>query len=269
MQTTRRGVLKAGLGVVPASLLALGPGVGAAESDRKLVVVELMGGNDGLNTVVPFGEDAYYRARPSLGLRENLLDLDGRFALHPSLAAVGRLYREGKVAIVHGCGYPNASRSHYRSREVWRTGRLGEAGCGDGWLGLSADPRVVEVRIEDFDTHTGQLERHVELLRELDSLIASLQRPGVVTLVVSEFGRRVAENSCGGTDHGAAGPVFVIGDGVKGGMYGVMPSLTDLDDGDLRYTTDFRRVYATVLERWLGLESAAVLGARFEPLPLL
>lgn len=269
MITTRRGVLKAGLGVLPASLLAVGPAVRAGESDRKLVVVELAGGNDGLNSVIPFDDDAYYRARPTLGLRDNLLDLDGRFALHPSLAGMGRLYRAGKVAIVHGCGYPKASRSHYRSREVWRTGRPGEAGCAKGWLGLSADPRVVEIRLEDFDTHTGQLERHAELLRELDALIASLQRPGVVTLVVSEFGRRVAENSCGGTDHGAAGPVLVIGEGVKGGMYGAMPSLTDLDDGDLKYTTDFRRVYATVLEGWLGLESAAVLGARFEALALL
>lgn len=268
MQTTRRGILRAGLGVLPASLLAVGPAMGAAESDRKLAVVELAGGNDGLNTVIPFVDDAYYRARPSLALRSSLLDLDGRFALHPALAGVGQLYREGKVAIVHGCGYPNASRSHYRSREIWRTGRLGEAECAEGWLGLSADPRLIEIRMEDFDTHTGQLERHGELLRNLDSLIASLQRPGVTTLVFSEFGRRVAENSCGGTDHGAAGPMLVIGDRVKGGMYGAMPSLTDLDDGDLKYTIDFRRVYATVLERWLGLESAAVLGARFEPLPL-
>jgi uncharacterized protein (DUF1501 family) len=74
----------------------------------------------------------------------------------------------------------------------------------------------------------------------------------------------VAENSSGGTDHGAAAPVIVMGGKVKGGLHGTMPSLTDLDDGDLKYTTDFRRVYATLLDKWLNADSAKVLGARFE-----
>jgi uncharacterized protein (DUF1501 family) len=85
----------------------------------------------------------------------------------------------------------------------------------------------------------------------------------------SEFGRRVAENSSQGTDHGAAAPMFVMGGKVKGGLYGTMPSLTDLDDGDLKYTTDFRRVYATLLDKWLNADSAKVLGAKFEPIGFL
>jgi uncharacterized protein (DUF1501 family) len=85
----------------------------------------------------------------------------------------------------------------------------------------------------------------------------------------SEFGRRVAENAQNGTDHGAAGVMFLLGGGIKGGIYGDPPSLTDLDNGNLRYTVDFRSVYATVLERWLQAPADAILGQRFDQLNLL
>jgi uncharacterized protein (DUF1501 family) len=85
----------------------------------------------------------------------------------------------------------------------------------------------------------------------------------------SEFGRRVAQNNSNGTDHGAAGPMFVSGGQVKGGIYAKYPVLTDLDAGDLKYTTDFRRVYATLLDRWLNADSSSVLGNRFEPVSFL
>jgi len=89
-------------------------------------------------------------------------------------------------------------------------------------------------------------------------------------LCFSEFGRRVAENaSDGGTDHGTAGPVFLAGSKVKAGLVGAAPRLTDLDEnGDLKMTTDFRRVYATVIEDWLGLPAKGVLRGEFERLPL-
>ncbi len=90
----------------------------------------------------------------------------------------------------------------------------------------------------------------------------------VVVLGFSEFGRRVAENGSAGTDHGTAGLVFLAGPGVKGGVHGKVPSLTDLVDGDPKITTDFRRVYAAVLEEWLGLPSRPALGSAFEPIPL-
>jgi len=80
----------------------------------------------------------------------------------------------------------------------------------------------------------------------------------------SEFGRRVAENSSAGTDHGTAGLVMLAGPGIRAGVHGIVPSLTDLVDGDPKIATDFRRVYAAVLEDWLGLPSRAALGSAFE-----
>ena len=91
----------------------------------------------------------------------------------------------------------------------------------------------------------------------------------IAVMCFSEFGRRVTENASRGTDHGAAAPMFVVGGKVKGGIHGSYPSLTDLDDGDLKYTTDFRRVYATLLENWLNCKSCDVLHNTFETLPII
>jgi len=85
----------------------------------------------------------------------------------------------------------------------------------------------------------------------------------------SEFGRRVNQNSSAGTDHGTAGPMFVSGAAVKGGVYGAYPSLTDLDNGDLKYTTDFRRIYATLLNNWLNADSTTILKKKFEAVAFL
>ena len=91
----------------------------------------------------------------------------------------------------------------------------------------------------------------------------------VLLLVYSEFGRRLAENGGLGTDHGTAGPVFLAGPSVRAGLHGARPDLRDLDDGDPKFTVDFRRVSATVLEKWLGCPPGKVLPGSFEPLPLL
>jgi uncharacterized protein (DUF1501 family) len=88
-------------------------------------------------------------------------------------------------------------------------------------------------------------------------------------MTFSEFGRRAAENASRGTDHGEAAPVFLIGGGVKGGLYGRHPDLGQLNAGNLAFTTDFRSVYATVLERWLGRPSSAIVGGGYTPLPTL
>lgn len=128
-----------------------------------------------------------------------------------------------------------------------------------------------------FDTHNAQLNAHDRLLGELDSalaaFVADLQEQGnferVVLLTFSEFGRRLAENANGGTDHGAAAPMFVLGGGVKPGMFGKYPSLTDLDHGDLKFNTDFRSVYGTVLDRWLKAPSELVLGRQFPQLGIV
>ena len=129
-----------------------------------------------------------------------------------------------------------------------------------------------------FDTHVYQADTHARLLTyvsdHITAFMADMKRLGraddVTMMVFSEFGRRVGENANMGTDHGTAGPVFVIGAPVHGGMYGEMPSLTDLDDGNMKYTTDFRRVYSTLITQWMGLPDAgAVLRQPFPPFDLL
>jgi uncharacterized protein (DUF1501 family) len=143
---------------------------------------------------------------------------------------------------------------------------------------VGLDARVFYTLQAGYDTHSAQLFAHANLLFELsaalkaflDDLAAARLAERVTVLLFSEFGRTVAENGSAGTDHGTAGPVFLAGPAVKGGLVGTAPSLLDLDPqhGDLRVGLDFRRVYATVLEDWLGLPAKAALGAEFEKLPL-
>lgn len=124
--------------------------------------------------------------------------------------------------------------------------------------------------IGGFDTHARQAEGHSRLLGQvsgsigafLDDLKAEGRDKEVLVMVFSEFGRRVKENGSAGTDHGAASAMFFAGGAVKGGLYGKYPSLTDLGDGDLKYTTDFRDCYATVLEKWLATDPARVLAGK-------
>jgi uncharacterized protein (DUF1501 family) len=137
--------------------------------------------------------------------------------------------------------------------------------------------RVFYVSIDGFDTHARQAERHTELLQEVGNAVGNFftaLREGdhakrVVLLTFSEFGRRVKENGSRGTDHGAGSCLFVAGPAVKGGPVGTHPKLDDLDSGDLRHAIDFRRVYATLLDQWLDVDSKAVLGGKFDHLPLL
>jgi len=363
------------------------------DNERILVVVELSGANDGLNTVVPYGDDAYYRARPKLGLpARDLRKIDDHFGFQPRMAGFERLYKNGQMAIVHGVGYDHPSFSHFTSMAYWHTGAP-NSGDAYGWLGRLADaidptgngdflvdiqsgqslavraqhhvplvfddpaqfsrgayhdeqaamralapgsdPRnateaflfqvaqsaqTAEQRVHEacgtyrtpvdyglvrfglervaaliaagfstriyyvsyprnaFDTHVYQADTHARLLMYVSDHIAGfmqdmerLGRADDVTLMVfSEFGRRVSENANLGTDHGTAGPVFVIGSQVHGGHYGGMPSLTDLDDGNLKYTTDFRRVYATMITQWMGCANATdVLRQNMAPLDIM
>jgi uncharacterized protein (DUF1501 family) len=145
-------------------------------------------------------------------------------------------------------------------------------------LKAGLDARIFYTVQAGFDTHVAQLSPHGHLLFELsaavkaflDDLAAAKLADRVVLLLFSEFGRTVRENDSGGTDHGTAGPVFLAGPAVKGGLVGVTPSLFDLDPefGDLRRSLDFRQIYATVLENWLGMEAKKTLGHTFERLPL-
>jgi uncharacterized protein (DUF1501 family) len=393
--TTRRDFLRASLaGTLGLSLpLLFQRAALAAERERVLVVVELAGGNDGLNTVVPVRDDHYRRLRPTLALaREQTLRLDDGFGLHPRAIGLANLFGAGRLAVVHGCGYPEPDRSHFTALRYWHTAaphrgeergflgraadalwpagreaalvglgeqeslalrshgqgaivfadpaqyqRRGEPGAGALYQRLveagasrrdtlafvrevarvAADSsgrvreacaryqtpvsygasfptisrdlrnvaalldagfpaRVYYLSFSGFDTHGAQRERQQLLLQyaadALEGFSRDLDRIGraneVLVLAFSEFGRRVAENASGGTDHGAAGPMFLAGAPVVGGLHGTPPDLGDLDDGDLRFSTDFRRVYATALA-WLGAPPADVLGPGFAPLPLL
>jgi uncharacterized protein (DUF1501 family) len=140
-----------------------------------------------------------------------------------------------------------------------------------------APTRVYYVGLGGFDTHAAQTGRHDRLLEQLsaglEAFTKDLMQKGlldrVLVMTFSEFGRRVAENASGGTDHGAAAPMFLIGGPVAPGIHGPHPSLTDLDQGDLRFHVDFRSVYATVLEQWIGIPSQAILGGRFPAVGIL
>jgi uncharacterized protein (DUF1501 family) len=404
MNASRRDFLKVGLsslpiismaGSVPAFLshfafagAATQPGL---SNDNILVVVQLSGGNDGLNCVVPYTDDAYYKARPVIGIKDSLVKLNDKLALNPGMSAFKQLYEDGTLAVINGCGYPQPNRSHFRSMEIWQTASPdGHEGCG--WLGHYIDhmmrgtdnplkavnigselPRALVAdsapvpsigSIEDFsvrvngygadakteqkiitdlnrvrddspalqfltrqatnaivsssdirriagnykpdaqyppglgyelrliaqlingnfgtklfyceaggfDTHSNQPGTQEQALSSVATSIAAFHKDlkakglndKVTVMCFSEFGRRVRQNDSNGTDHGAAGPMFVSGGKVKGGFHGEYPSLTQLDDGDLKYTTDFRRVYATLLDKWLNADSTVVLQNKFE-----
>lgn len=136
--------------------------------------------------------------------------------------------------------------------------------------------RVYYVSLGGFDTHSNQLKRHEDLLTELSealkAFVGDLKKQGnldrTMIMTFSEFGRRVAENASGGTDHGAAAPLFVIGSKIKAGFHGEMPNLDQLERGDLKFTTDFRRVYADMVGPWLKGDIQSTLG-EFKPLGVL
>jgi len=392
MTIDRRSFLKGTLALPAAAALpslfarAL---LGAEPGGRILVLVQLDGGNDGLNTVVPLDDDAYYRARPGLAIpRGQVVRLaDGHPGLHPSLAALHGAWDDAALGVVQGVGYPDASRSHFTSTDVWHTARTEPQPRWTGWVGraldrtargevpaLYLDPgplslalvgerivvpsvadagrfrvrgdpdllgglverpregdaleyirrsarrayrvaariesvlsgdagrdrypmtdlalrlwqvarmvqaelpaRVYAVRLTGFDTHARQAPAHAVLLKTLGDALgafhADLKKNGlaerVLTMTYSEFGRRVRENRSLGTDHGAAAPMFLMSGGLKGGFHGEHPSLTDLEDGDLRHGIDFRQVYATILERWLEVEAQPILGRAYRPVGFL
>lgn len=362
---------------------------GKVDPDNVLVVCQLSGGNDGLNTVVPWANKRYYQLRPTLGIPEaQVLKIDDSLGLHPELKGLLELFKEKKVAIVQGVGYPSPNRSHFKSMEIWQSASP-EGRLKYGWIGrhfdtqgainplnpvvaiglstekpralnaerasipcfasltdiqaMVGDPdiermlrqiqgteggkdsdiravqmanktaldamatlrdrlagfapkqtygndrfgqgfkqiaqlvttspqtRVVYFSVGGFDTHARQADSHKNLLGGFGNAMLAFQREmealgkdkKVTTLVFSEFGRRCYENASGGTDHGAAAPMLLVGGNVKGGLYGPIPDLDNLQDGDLRFAIDFRQVYATAIDQWMGGDSAAVLGQDF------
>jgi uncharacterized protein (DUF1501 family) len=360
--------------------------------DTILVVVELTGGNDGLNTVVPFKDETYRKLRPSLALAESSLKkLNDSVGLHPSMDGFAGLYQGGELCVVQGVGYPNPTQSHFRSMDIWQAGSKEET-LTEGWLGKAlkgmpagtqafhlkhanqtsplafegapmrvpsvgsleefqlktaaasgadkvAKERVIEgavaggkkpglldfvsktaastyasskrlaeigkgyepkvpypvtpladrlklaaqlidaglgarlfyVSIDGWDTHANQAPAHAGLLGQVSGAMTAFYKDlkarghgdRVLMMTFSEFGRRAKENGSKGTDHGSGAPMFLVGGKVKGGVVGAHPSLTKLEDGNLVHHTDFRQVYASVLEGWLGVASKDVLGKKF------
>ena len=377
------------------------PGV---PEERVLVVVQLSGGNDGLNTVVPFGDDAYHRARPGIRISDkDALKLKGAegIGLNPALAPLHEMIHQGRAAVINGVGYPNPNRSHFKSMDIWHSAKTDEKEQrGKGWVGKAmdtaypldkhgnapaqaamacvsignesqmavqgqhikpvsfqrpdlfrwtgrdvheavsagyddiqhasapqtdaADPltfihrtsldaqvasdqvrkavqgqtetrfpanplsqqlqmvakmirselptRVYYVTLGGFDTHAQQTNRHAQLLGQfaesMKAFYDELKQTGhdgrVVSLAFSEFGRRLRQNASGGTDHGVAGPTFAFGPSITPGVLGSYPSLTKLDQGDLIHTTDFRGIYADLLDNWMAIDSGKALGQRFD-----
>ncbi len=179
-------------------------------------------------------------------------------AVTASADAMDRAHRAYRPAVI----YPNTPLA--RGLQL-----LAEAIDAD--LGV----RVGHVSIGGFDTHATQIPAHAILLQSVSDAVHAFYRDlqahgrdrDVLIMTWSEFGRRARANGSGGTDHGTAGPLFAVGTPVRGGFYGERPSLTTLDSDNFRFTTDFRSVYASIIELWLGLSARDVLGSnQFQPL---
>jgi uncharacterized protein (DUF1501 family) len=368
----------------------------STKKDPVLVVLQLTGGNDYLNTVIPYTDPRYRDNRPAVGVAEDrILPITDKVGFHPEMGPMKRLYEQGKVAIIHGVGYKNSPRSHFRSMDIWHTCEPDKLGT-EGWLGratkeldpnkenvvttvsfgpslpralalpgvpvacvddldsfgmlpnitetgqrgkildrfsrlysptigsgfvmdylgqtgldslkaadiLKAAPAkysstveypdtplarklrgIAQVHMADlgtrilycdhgsFDSHSNQVGMHDKLWQDVSSAVESFfddlreNNPGdnVVMMLFTEFGRRVHDNGSG-TDHGAAGAAFVIGEGIQGGEYGEYPSTNpeDLEQGDLVPNLDFRGLYSTILEDWMGLDANPLVGGTFE-----
>lgn len=392
----RNSALASAAMMVPGFLKAFGIGRNdsyippTSTTGKRLVVIQLSGGNDGLNCVVPYRNDLYYKARPSLGLKDDeIIKITDEVALNSNLHGLADLFNNGNLAIINSVGYPNPNRSHFRSMDIWQSasdenqylysgwiGRYLDATCdgtcakpyaaieiddtlslslkGDNMKGLAfsrpnilqnsaqnpiirgvaneykpnndnpeveylqktlaetmesadyiyqhsttfqsqrtypsnafgnrlktiaelicsgCDSSVYYISLPGFDTHVGQKGQQSRVLKTLSDgvsifcqdLIDNNQFDNTVIMTFSEFGRRVAQNASGGTDHGTANNIYVIGGKLaKAGIYNPLPDLQNLDQGDLIFNTDFRQVYATMLENVLGVNSEKVLGKKFD-----
>jgi uncharacterized protein (DUF1501 family) len=190
--------------------------------------------------------------------------------------ALGKVRRALREAQASSAAVRAAAKNYRPKADYPRSPLAGALRTAAGLVAGGVGVRIFSLEMGGFDTHVGQRPRHDALMTQLgDALRAfydDLGKAGldrrVTTLVFSEFGRRAAENGSAGTDHGAASCLFVAGGAVRGGLYGAPPDLEDLSQGDPRFTVDFRRVYASLLERVIGVDAAAVLGRDFPSLPL-
>ena len=369
------------------------------KKDPVVVILQLTGANDYLNTIIPYNNGEYYDNRPKVNIpQDTVLPIDDELAFNPNLAPLKKMYDDGNVAIIHGIGFENSPRSHFRAMDIWHTcepdvvgtegwvakvvrdldpkgenvlkcvnfgqglpralalrgvpitsvsnlesygvmssvpGMTGEqdrarlldrfarmyapaigTGATMDYLGqtgrdalkgadiIKAAPEQYTSTIEyadngiakylrdvvrvhtanlgtqifytahgPFDTHFNQPPMHARLWTEVSRAISDFfddlrehdAADNLVMMIFTEFGRRVRDNGTG-TDHGAGGGAFIIGDNVKGGMYGTYPSLKpeDLNQGALDPNYDFRGFYSSVIDQWLGLDPVPIVGGQFE-----
>jgi uncharacterized protein (DUF1501 family) len=158
----------------------------ADRTERVLVVVELNGGNDGLNTVIPFENDAYHKARPTLHIeKDKVVKLNDQIGLHPNMAPAAELFKDGKLTIVQGVGYPEPDRSHFRSMEIWQTASTAARAPTTGWLG-----RFLDLNFKEDDSEW------LGALALTDSLPQALLADKVnvpVVKIIESFGTAVAD----------------------------------------------------------------------------
>ena len=387
------GSLATGSAFIPGFLKAFERPAMVPKGNKVTVVIQLSGGNDGLNTVIPYRNDLYYKGRPALGIKkEAALSLTDEAGLNPALTHLKSLYDDGSLGILNSVGYPNPDRSHFRSMDIWQTGSRADQVLQTGWLGryLDAqcqgcdkptqalevddvlslalkgeqakglafrnprnlygssqeaffkeiasvhhegehpqadylyktmaetissadyifkqsklrpasgnypstqlaqglktiaslifsdiDTKVYYISLGSFDTHVLQANQQKRLFDELNGALSAFTADlksnnrfeDVMIFTFSEFGRRVAQNASGGTDHGTANNMFLISGGLQQkGILNALPNLADLQDGDLKHQVDFKQVYATILNKWLGADAEAILGAKYSTLDFI
>ncbi|MEM9921054.1 MAG: DUF1501 domain-containing protein [Bacteroidota bacterium] len=380
--------------MVPSFLKAYNGQNNGSRGGKNLVVVQLSGGNDGLNTIIPFQNDIYYQSRPSLSISKGeVLKINGEMGFNPALKALQPLYDQGLMSIVNSVGYPNPDRSHFRSMDIWHTASNSDEHWSNGWIGryldsqcsgcqlahhalevddglslalkgeqgrgfamsnvnqlkkttsnrflqaigqqhgladdhhnvgylyktlidthasadylyqqsrlhkskvaypanafgrdlkqiaelmtADSDIKIYYVSLTGFDTHVNQKNQQARLLQQyaegMAAFVKDLQQNRLLddTLIMtfSEFGRRVRQNASGGTDHGTANNLFLMGGRLqKPGFFNEAPDLSRLDQGDLIYQVDFRDIYASIIDRWLGESSKEILKRKFKGMPIV
>jgi uncharacterized protein (DUF1501 family) len=364
------------------------------KGNKVLVVLQMSGANDGLNTVIPIQNDVYYKSRPNVSIaKKDALSLSEDVGLNPALPTFKKLFDEGQLGILNGVGYPDNSRSHFRSMDIWHSASTTREYLDSGWIGRYLDvvnqkaknnvralevddlmslalkgehnfglaledpkklfsttqvpfikdiakkkhdlehqhtvdylyqtltntvnsaehifeeskigasklsyPRsdigqglktiaslilsdietkVYYISVSGFDTHNAQLSRQKRLFEQIDESVAAFVKDlkdnnrfeDVLLMTFSEFGRRVEQNGSNGTDHGAASCMFLASGALKkSGILSEIPSLTDLHQGDLKYSIDFKQVYATILDKWLDVNPDLVLNGYYKTLDFI
>jgi uncharacterized protein (DUF1501 family) len=248
----------------------------AAAPAPLLVLVELRGGNDALNTVIPYADATYRALRPRLAIpRDQVLQLDEHAGLHPALAPLMPAWAAGELAVVQGVGAAEPSFSHFRASEIWETASRGDEYLESPWTaraascGASSRVSVVRVRLDGFDTHASQFGTHAALLANLAGRLAALRTAlresgrwgSTVIATHSEFGRRPRENAEGGTDHGGEAAHLVLGGAVRGGLHGPRPALDRLDgEGHLAPSIDLRAYCGALARQCWGDAPRRVFG---------